>query len=117
MKSFQNQTCTALRRRQTNHRADHRSIAVSPKDSSRDPQAVKKFNRLRRRPPVKIKRHLPCNPCRVPVTRAVRNQYPELVLKRSNLPIKRIYAISPAAMEENQRPPLPKFSIVDRDRT
>src|SRR5580704_6614941 len=114
MKSFQNQTCTALRRRQTNHRADHRSIAVSPKNSSRDLQAVKKCNRLRRRPPVKIKRHLPCDPYRVPIPRAVRNQYPELVPKRRNLPIERIDPISPAAMEENKRPPLPKFSIVDR---
>ncbi len=116
MKSLQNQALAALRRRQPNHRANHRSVAVPPKNSSLDPQPVKECNRFRRRPPVKIEQHLPGGSRRMPISRPVRNQHPELVLELFNLPIKRVNPIPPTAMQKNQRPPLPKFSIMDRDR-
>lgn len=48
---------------------------------------------------------------------AVRYQNAELVFELLDLPVERINPIPPAAMKKNQRPPAPKFAVVNRDRT
>jgi len=114
MKRLQDQARTPLRRRQPDHRADHRSIAVSPENGPLDPQRVKESYRFLCRSPVKIQRHLSRDSRRVPISGAIRNQYPKPLLERFHLLIKRINLIPPTAMEKNQRPPAPKFPIVNR---
>jgi hypothetical protein len=117
VESFQNQALATLRRHHPDHRADHRPIAVSPKHCSPNPHRIKKCDRFLRGSPVKIQRHLSPNSCRVPIPRAVRDQDPELPLKRLDLPIKWIDSIPPASMQKNQRPPAPKLPIANRDGT
>src|SRR5580693_4351064 len=114
MKRLQDQARTSLRYRQPDHRADDRSIAMPPENGPLDPQRVKECDRFLRRPAVKIERHLSCDSRRVPISRAIRNQYPKLLLECFHLSIKRINPIPPTAMEKNQRPPDPKFPIVNR---
>ena len=116
MECLQNQAFASLRRCHSDHRADHRPIAMSPKRRLLDAQPVEKRDRLRRRSPVKIQRHFFRNPRRVPIPRAVRNQYPEFFSKGGDLPIEWIDPISPAAMQKNQRSAPSKFPVMDRDR-
>ena len=117
MERFQNQTLAALRRRQPGHGANDRSVAVAPQHGPLDPQRIKKGNCFFRRTAVKIERHLALDSGRVPISRAVGDQYPELVLKRLNLPIEGINPVSPAPVEKNQRLPPSKLAIVDCDGT
>jgi hypothetical protein len=114
MKRLQDQARTPLRHRQPDHRADDRSIAMPPENGSLDAQRVQECDGFLLRPAVKIERHLSWDSRRVPISRAIRNQYPKLLLECFDLLIKRINLIPPTAMEKNQRSPAPKFPIVNR---
>jgi hypothetical protein len=87
---------------------------MPPENGSIDPQRVQKCDGFLCRPAVKIERHLSCDSRRVPISRAIRDQYAKLLLECFHLLIKRIDPIPPTAMEKNQWPPAPKFPIVNR---
>src|SRR5208282_799494 len=88
-----------------------------PKNGPLDSQRTKTRDRFFRRPLVKIERHLSNGSRRTPVSRAVWDQYLEIVLKRLHLMIEGVDAIPPAAMQKNQRRPAPKLPVVNRDGT
>lgn len=112
---FQDQTFTSFRRSQPHQRGDDRPVAMAPQDRSLDAQRVKERGRFRRRPPMKIQRHLSRNHRRMPIPRAVGDNYAKFALKSLDLPIEWIDPIAPTAMQKNQRPSSAEFAIVNRD--
>ncbi len=108
------------RRRQPDHRGNHRPIAVSPKNRALDPKRIQHQQSLLGCPAMKIQLHRPRKSRRVPITRSIRNHEPDFVQSRNltilNLTINGIHPITPPAMQKHHRPPVTHIPIVNLDR-
>ncbi len=119
MKCFQNQTLAPLGSGQSNHRGNHRPVAVSPKNRALDPQRIEYQQRLLRGAPMKIGRQLRMQwKWRgAPMSRSIRNHKAHLALEGRDLPLDGIHPLTPPPMQENQRPTAAHIPIMNLNRS
>src|SRR6476646_5491052 len=115
VKRFENQRFASLRRPHSEHRANHRSVAVTPENGPFDCERIEKRHRLFGSPLVKIRLHLAGHTRRAPVTGSIRDQNAELAFECFDLPVEGIHLVSPAAMKKNERPAVPELPVVNLD--